>query len=145
MNTVQSLFDISEDEFLSLIEDTKWKHYGRLPIIEVNGEEWAIALTEEEATRAAEEYIEETAWTFGADYLQDITGIPEEMFRAVQDKCEGANDAILACIEATCGIETFRDHAIADNGRGLLSGYNGEEEEFQLEGREDISYAYRIN
>ena len=145
MDTTQSLFDISEEELFILINESKWKHYGQLPIIDVNGEEWAIALTEEEATRAAEEYMEESAWTFGADYLQDITGIPEEMFWAVQDKCERANDAILACIEATYGIETFRDHAIADNGRGLLSGYNGVEEEFQLEDREDISYAYRIN
>lgn len=145
MDTTQSLFDITEEEFLNLINDSKWKYYGQLPIIEVNGEEWAIALTEEDATRAAEEYVEEVVWAFDADYLQDITGIPEEMFRAVQDKCERANDAILACIEATCGIESFKDHAIADNGRGALSGYNGVEEEFQLEDREDISYAYRIN
>lgn len=145
MNTVQDLFDISEEEFLSLVEEAKYHHYGKLPIIDVNGEEWAIALNEEEANQAAGEYIEQTAWAFSADYLQDITGIPYEMFEAVQDKCEGANDAILACIEATCGIESFRDHAISDNGRGILSGYNGEEEEFQLSDKEDICYAYRLN
>lgn len=141
---IESPFNISEEELLNLIKNAQWHHYG-LPVVEIEGEEWAIALTDEEADKAAEEYVENTAWAFTADYLQDMTGIPHEMFEAVQDKCEGAQDAILACIEATCGIESFRENAVADNGRGtFLSGYDGQEEEFEMSDG-NISYAYRLN
>ena len=144
MDTTHSLFNITEEELLNLIKNAQWRHYG-LPIVEIDGEEWAIALTDEEADQAAYEYIEQAVWAFNSDFLQDMTGIPQEMFEAVQDKCEGANDAITACIEATCGMESFRDNAINADGRGhFLSGYNGQEEEFEMSNG-NISYAYRIN
>ena len=144
MDTIQSLFAITEDELMNLIEQTKIRHYN-LPVVEIDGDAWAFALTDEEADQAACDYIEQAVWAFNSDFLQDMTGIPQEMFEAVQDKCEGANDAITACIEATCGMESFVDNAIDADGRGhFLSCYDSQEVEFEKEDG-SFGYAYRIN
>ena len=46
MDTIQSLFAITEDELMNLIEQTEIRHYN-LPVVEIDGDAWAFALTDE--------------------------------------------------------------------------------------------------
>lgn len=105
-----------------------------------------LVLTDSEADKRAAEYIEDSLWAFNSSFLSDFTGLPEEMFKAVQDKCEGANDAILQCIKQVKdqsmvdGIDLFIEQAISADGRGhFMSSYDGEENE------EGEYYIYRTN
>ena len=98
---------------------------------EVNGREYRV-LTDEEADEAATDYIRESVWSFNAYFLAQFTGLPVAMFEAIQDQCEGANDAILECIERFGSIKDFVQAAIEDDGRGhFLSSYDGEEVAFE--------------
>jgi hypothetical protein len=98
-----------------------------------------LVLTDEEADQAAYDYIKESVWAFNSSFLADFTGLPEEMFKAVQDKCEGSNEAVLRCIEAGSGLDEFVSEAVAADGRGhFLSSYDGEE------GEEGEYFIYRI-
>jgi len=100
--------------------------------------------TDEEADKACEEYIKQTAWAFNASFIISECGLDcsgEESLKTMQEKsCEGANDFILSLIEKTCGIGEFVDSAISAEGRGhFLSSYDGNENE------EGNYYIYRIN
>lgn len=87
-------------------------------------------LTDKEADKAAGAYIEESLWAFNAQFLAYETELPIDVFQALQDKCEGANDTFRKLIDATCGIDRIVNEAIAADGRGhFLSSYDGEENE----------------
>ena len=89
-----------------------------------------LVLTDDEADESCKEYIEYSLWAFNASFLACETGLPSEIFEALQDQCEGANDAILACIEQNEGLDAFVESAISADGRGhFLSHYDGNEEE----------------
>lgn len=108
-----------------------------------------LVLTDDEADRAVKDYVRDSAWAFNASFLSDQTGLPEAMFTAVQDKCEDANDAVLQCIEQSCGLDEFVSDAISADGRGhFLSGYDGEENETtgaDDDGNPITFYIYRTN
>jgi len=96
---------------------------------EADGCEYMV-LTDSEADEMAREYIEQLLWAFNPSFLSGETGLPEEMFSALQDKCEGANDAFLQVIEQSCGLDSFVETAIGVDGRGhFLNTYDGEENE----------------
>jgi hypothetical protein len=115
-----------EDE----LTPSKWDHYG-LDVFSYGGNDYAVG-TDEEADKAVAENIEQLAWAFNANFLANKTNLPQEVFEAMQDKCESANDAVLACIKQTCGLEDFVADAVSADGRGhFLSGYDGEEVEEQ--------------
>jgi hypothetical protein len=108
------------------------------------GNQSYIVATDEQADEIAAEYIRDSLWAFNADFLASKTGIPEEMFRAVQERSEDANDAVLRCIEKTCGLDDFVDDAIAADGRAhFLNHYDGTEEEQEVFGT--TYYIYRTN
>ena len=92
--------------------------------------------TEAEADKACSEYIEDSVWAFNSSFLSSYTGLPEEMFSAVQESCESANDAILICINrAEGGLDEFVKQAIAADGRGhFLAGYDHEERQQSVQG-----------
>ena len=94
-----------------------------------------LVLTDYEADEHVKEYIQESAWAFTPEFLSSFTGMPAEMFSAVQDKCEGANDAILTCIERSDGgLDEFVNQAIAADGRGrFLNRYNGHEDSVTID------------
>jgi enamine deaminase RidA (YjgF/YER057c/UK114 family) len=95
----------------------------------MGGQEYLV-LTDSEADEEVVENVKQSAWAFNASFLSGYTGLPEEMFTAVQEKCEGANDAILRCIEQAGSIEDFASDAVSADGRGhFLSGYDGDENE----------------
>jgi hypothetical protein len=112
------------------IERAKWEHYG-LALYSLGSKEYAIG-TDEEADKACAEYIEQTAWAFRASFVLSECDLPRELEEAIESfqssKCEGANEAILALIEKTCGLASFVESAIRADGRGhFLSGYDGNE------------------
>lgn len=109
---------------------------------------WAVG-TDEEATKAAGEYIEETLWAFNSSFLAEQTELPESVFEALQPQCENSNDAVRALIDKTCGLEDFTQAAIGADGRGhFLASYDGEEGYKYYtdeQGDEQTLYFYRID
>lgn len=111
-------------------------------IITDGGQQYCV-LTDSEADEEAKGYILNTLWAFNPSFLASETGVPQVMFEALQNngRCEGNNDAILACIKDD---DTFCKAAIQADGRGcFLSSYNGIEHEERVNGFE--YYIYRIN
>lgn len=104
-------------------------HYG-LALFSMGSKEYAIG-TDDEADEAAAKHIEGSAWAFNAYFLASFTDLPEEVFAAMQDKCEGANDAFVKLIERTSGgMKAFVAEAISEDGRGhFMSSWDGEENE----------------
>jgi hypothetical protein len=91
-----------------------------------------LVLTDSEADDAAEEYVKESLWAFNSSFLSDQTGLPEEVFSALQERCEDANETFLTLVEKHCegGISEFTKEAIRYDGRGhFLSQWNGAEDE----------------
>lgn len=103
-----------------------------------------MVLNEHERNEKAKEYIQETLWAFIPSFLAEETGLPEEVFSALSEKCEAGNDATLALVEKTCGLDTFVQSAIKADGYGhFLASYDGKEGKVTVEG-EDY-FIYRIN
>lgn len=104
-----------------------------------NGE--YLVLTDDEADEKVKDYIRESIWAFNASFLASYTDLPEEMFKGMQDKCEGANDAFLKCVErAPGGFDGFVEEAINADGRGhFLNTYDNEENE------QGQFFIYRVN
>lgn len=103
-----------------------------------------MVLTEEESDIKAGEYVEESLWAFNADFLSGITQLPTEVFTALQDQCEGANDTFRKLIDGTCGIDEVVNQAISSDGKGhFLAGYDGEE--IEVCGGGNYFYIYRTN
>lgn len=140
--TIDELIKLDSDSFTEFMNEnvTCELHYG-LPIVEFDGEQYAIAYIEEKADKACGEYIENTIWAFDPYFLEQMTDVPAEMFEAVQYKCDSINEALQILVMRTCGMDDFVDAAINADGRGhFLSPYDGEEIELACGG-----YAYRID
>ena len=103
-------------------------NYG-LAVYSCGSREYAIG-TDEEATDAARANIKDSVWAFNASFLSGFCDLPEEVFEAMQGKCEGANDAFLSLVEKSGKFEDFADEAISADGRGhFMSSYDGNENE----------------
>ena len=110
------------------ISTEPYDYYG-LTVFSTPEGDYLVCLNDE-ANSACDEYVKESVWAFNASFLSSMTGLPEAMFTAVQEQCEGANDAILQVIDQSCGLDDFVDSAVSADGRGhFLSGYDGEERE----------------
>ena len=108
------------------------------------GEREYMVLSEHERYEKTKEYIQETLWAFIPSFLAGKTGLPEEVFRALSEKCESGNNAILTLIEKTCGLDAFVEAAVEADGYGhFLASYDGEEGEVTVE--EGDYFIYRIN
>ena len=96
---------------------------------EAEGNEYLV-LTDVEADEAAREYIENSLWAFNADFLASNTGLPDEVFTALQERCEDANETFLTIISKCGDLDRLVRDAIASDGRGhFLAGYDFEENE----------------
>lgn len=119
--------------------------YG-LDSFEFGREEWAVG-SDDDAREAVRNYVEDSAWAFNSSFILGATGLPSAMGIALdkmKEDCEGANEAVVALISATCGMDHFVEEAIRCDGRGhFLSFYDGEEVE--LKTPVGTFYAYRIN
>ncbi len=90
-----------------------------------------LVMTDDEADEKAAEQIKDSAWAFNSSFLASYCDLPEEVFTAMQGKCEGANDAITKLIERSeGGMDGFIEEAISADGRGhFLNTYDGNEDE----------------
>ena len=78
-----------------------------------------MVLNEYERNEKVKEYIQETLfWAFSPSFLAKETGLPEKVFHALTENCESGNDAILALVEKTCGLNALIDSAIKAYGYG---------------------------
>lgn len=119
-------------EFLGEEFDTiEQSEYDEL-LFEIGRQEYLV-LTDAEADERTKAYIENSLWTFNAWFLANMTDMPEEIFTALQPQCENANEAILAIVEKTCGIDKLVEEATLAGGRGhFLSFYDGGESEIKM-------------
>jgi hypothetical protein len=113
-------------------------HYG-LAVYAYGRREFAIG-DDDEADEAVRDNIKDSVWSFRPEFLSSYTGLPEEVFTALQVQCEDSNDAVLQCIKRTKRrLAGFVDEAVAADGRGhFLSPYDGDEHEV------DNFYIYQI-
>jgi len=126
-----------------------YDHYG-LDVYETDdGCEYAVG-SDAEADDACKEYIEQTAWAFQASFIASHAPgwVTESIVEAVRgERCEDANDDILAMIEAGGGLADFVADAIRSDGRGhFLASNDGEEvDSDSIEGLPPGLVAFRIN
>jgi hypothetical protein len=110
---------------------------------EAFGNEYNV-FTEDEREEEVTEYIKESLWAFNASFLAGETELPEEVFKALSEKCESGNEDILKIVEKTCGLDSLVDSATSADGYGhFLSPYDGEEQEEKIE--DTWFYIYRMN
>lgn len=114
---------------------------------EIDGESWLV-LTDSDADAAADESIWELAWAFTANFLAaHVAGgsvVIDAMAQYRLDRCEYANEAVHALIEAGNGKDHFCAEAIRAYGRGhFLAGYDNDECEQPIDG--ETYYLYRTN
>jgi hypothetical protein len=124
------------------LSEERYDHCG-LTRFSLGSKEYAIG-TDSEADEAAQEYVKDSVWAFRASFILSECDLPSELEDAItafqSDKCEGANDALLALVEKCTTLEDFTQSAISSDGRGnFLSGYDGDENE------EGNFFIYRLN
>lgn len=105
-------------------------------LFEVGSQEFLVC-TDTEADEECARYIADSLWAFNPDFLEGETGIPKEVFEALQPQYENANETIERLIT---DMEGFVQSAIGADGRGhFLASYDGNECE------QDGFYVYRVN
>jgi hypothetical protein len=110
--------------------------------VQIDGYEYKI-FTEDEANDAVADYIADTLWAFTPSFLSGLTGIDEEVFELLSEKCEGGNEAIHSILRATnVSMSEVVDEAIRWDGRGhFLNSYDGNEYEVSVNG--EYYFLYR--
>lgn len=100
-----------------------------------------LVLIDEEADEMVREYIEESLWAFTPSFLSAHTGVDEEVFEALADRCESNNESFKRMIK---DFDWFVEDAVCEDGRGhFLAHYDGKEHEVPYEyvvRREDNLY-----
>lgn len=125
------LYELTSEDIHSLVKNNKknWDHYG-LPVIEIDDEEIAVALTEDDADAAVADAIKSSLAYFGSDFLANKTGLPVVFFQSLQKHDFDDSEAMCRLVEATCGLDDLIDDACCIDGRGhFLSSYDGSEHE----------------
>lgn len=108
----------------------------------IDGMEYLIVDTDT-ARYMAQDEIRELLWAFNSNYLHNVTGIPESVFKSLSTLCESSNEAIYHMIDNTIGYNDFVDDVILEDGLGhFLAYYDGEEREIWVSSTE-IYLAYR--
>lgn len=132
---------VALSKHLELTEEEKKEiHYESNDTYCFGNEEYMI-LTDDEADEKVAEYIKETVWAFNPSFLSCHSGIDEDVFKLLQEKCESSNEAILKLIK---DFDHFVQDAIRSDGRGhFLSGYDGEENDHEHDN--ETYYIYRTN
>ena len=117
MNDTEKPFNevTAEDIKSALAADIERDTYWDLPVLIIDGEEWAVAEGEEEATKAARQAVEDSICYFRPDFLAAHSDVPEEVFDFFANKCFDNNEAYKAMIY---DVDDFIDDAIDADGRG---------------------------
>jgi len=91
----------------------------------LHGDREYLILTDDEAEEKATDYIRESVWAFNSSFLSCHTGIDEDVFKLLSEKCESSNDAILSMIK---DFDHFVGDAICSDGRGhFIASYDHDE------------------
>jgi len=129
MNGIEKTFnDVTAEDIRNALaanveRDTHWG----LPVLIIDGEEWAVAEGEEEANKAARPAVEDSICYFRPDFLAAHSDVPEEVFVFLASKCFDNNEAYKSMIY---DVDDFIDDAIDADGRGhFLNTYNSKEYE----------------
>jgi hypothetical protein len=137
-NLLAKWLGVESDE----ISEARFDCYG-LTVLEVGRESYAIG-DDSQAYQACKAHIEDSVWSFKGSFIAEACGLPYELGEVLSgyssEKCEGANDALLALVKRTCGFDAFACAAIGEDGRGhFLASYDGDEINLG-----DGLFAYRI-
>ena len=121
MNDTTKTFDqvTAEDIKNALADELRVRdtHYS-LPIVIIDGDEYAVATTEQEAFEACCESIENTLCYFNASFLAEQTELPIEVFEALANASFEDNEVYKDLIERVTTIENFVQEAIDCDGMG---------------------------
>lgn len=108
----------------NIVRDSHWG----LPVLVINGDEYAVAATEQQAFEACCESIEDTLCYFSPAFLAEQTELPVEIFEALSNAGFEDNEVYKDLIERVTSIVNFADEAISYDGMGhFLASYDLEE------------------
>lgn len=127
MNDIEKPFNevTAEDIKNALAADVERDTHWDLPVLIIDGDEWAVAENEEAANKAARQAIENSISYFRPDFLAAHSDVPEEVFVFLANKCFDNNKAYKSMI---CDVNNFIDDAIDADGRGhFLNSYDSRE------------------
>lgn len=124
LNVLANFLSVNSNEIEEISSDT----------FEHDGAEYRV-IADHDIAEAVKEQITETLWAFNADFIKQYTpldgiaGAEDMIATYTQDKCENANDAMLALVGDN--LDDLVADAISTDGAGhFLSHYDGEEHEF---------------
>ena len=121
MNETTKTFDqvTAEDIKNALADELRVRdtHYS-LPIVIIDGDEYAVATTEQEAFEACCENIEDSLCYFSPSFLAEQTELPVEIFEALARTDFSDNEVYKDLIERVTTIENFVQEAIDCDGMG---------------------------
>ena len=105
----------------NIVRDSHWG----LPVLIINGDEYAVAATEQQAFEACCESIEDTLCYFSPAFLAEQTELPVEIFETLSNAGFEDNGVYKDLIERVTSIENFADEAISYDGMGhFLASYD---------------------
>lgn len=105
----------------NIVRDSHWG----LPVLVINGDEYAVAATEQQAFDACCESIEDTLCYFSPAFLAEQTELPVEIFEALSNAGFEDNEVYKDLIERVTSIVNFADEAISYDGMGhFLASYD---------------------
>ena len=139
--------DLTQNEKVRALQNHLDLNDDEVNNITFNGDEFLhddreyLILTDDEAEEKATDYIRESVWAFNSSFLSSHTGIDEDVFKLLSEKCESSNDAILSMIK---DFDHFVSDAICSDGRGhFIASYDHDEHIEEING--DEYFIYRTN
>ena len=121
MNDNNKTFDqITTEDIKNALADeniVRDSHWG-LPALIIDGDEYAVAATEQEAFEACCENIEDSLCYFSPSFLAEQTELPVEIFEALARTDFSDNEVYKDLIERVTTIENFVQEAIDCDGMG---------------------------
>lgn len=121
MNDTTKTFDqVTAEDIKSALADeniVRDSHWG-LPVLVIDGDEYAVAATEQEAFEACCENIEDSLCYFSPSFLAEQTELPIEIFEALARTDFSDNEVYKDLIERVTTIENFVQEAIDCDGMG---------------------------
>lgn len=127
MNNDKTFEQVTAEDIANALNDeniVRDSHWG-LPVLVINGDEYAIAATEQQAFEACCESIEDTLCYFSPAFLAEQTELPVEIFEALNNAGFENNEVYKDLIERVTSIVNFADEAISYDGMGhFLASYD---------------------
>lgn len=138
MKAIAKMLNVSVD-LLERTFDTYYEHKEEVGEYRV--------FTKKERESEVKEQIKNDLWTFTPEFLHEKTEFDIVIFQAFLDSqlCESANDAIMALIESSCGIDDFIQTAIDQQGYAYYLSYYDNEFEETVSIEDNTFYIYRTN